>query len=115
MTDSILYGIKNCDSCKKARQWLEQQGFDYSFHDFREDGLSQDLLNDLEARIGWETMLNRSSTSWRQLDDDQKSGLNRDRACALMQAKPTLIKRPILIHGEHYLVGFKADRYQAEL
>jgi arsenate reductase len=107
-----LYGIKNCDAVKKARKWLDTNTIAYQFHDFRSDGLNTKLLTRLEARLGWENMLNRRSTSWRQLDDQQKDNLSLDRAIALMLETPTLIKRPVLDTGEQILIGFNQDDYQ---
>lgn len=110
-----LYGIKNCDTVKKARQWLDQNGISYQFHDFRTDGLTLQQLTDFAARVDWNALLNRSSTSWRQLSADQQSDLNLEKAIALMFDTPTLIKRPILDNGNKLIVGFKADHYQSEL
>lgn len=111
----ILYGIKNCDTVKKARAWLDQQHIDFRFHDFRSDGLEPDLLQRFEAALGWETLLNRKSTSWRQLVPEQQNGLDRDKALQLMLAYPTLIKRPILQNGEKFIMGFNPDTYRREL
>ena len=110
-----LYGIKNCDSVKKARQWLDQNGIAYQFHDFRADGLTLEQLNDFVARLDWNTLLNRSSTSWRQLSADQQSALTLEKAILLMLNTPTLIKRPILDTGGRLIIGFKADHYKTEL
>jgi arsenate reductase len=107
-----LYGIKNCDTVKKTRKWLNANTIAYQFHDFRTDGLERKLLLKLEASLGWENMLNRRSTSWRQLDDKQKGDLSSDKAIALMLETPTLIKRPVLDTGEQILIGFKLDDYQ---
>ncbi len=107
-----LYGIKNCDTVKKARKWLDGNSIAYQFHDFRSDGLDTKLLTRLEASLGWENMLNRRSTSWRQLDDQQKDDLSLDKAIALMLETPTLIKRPVLDTGELMLIGFNLDDYQ---
>lgn len=111
----ILYGIKNCDTVKKARTWLEQQRIDFRFHDFRSDGLDAHLLQRFEAALGWETLLNRKSTSWRQLAPEQQSSLDRDKALQLMQTNPTLIKRPILQNGEKFIIGFNSEMYRTEL
>lgn len=111
----ILYGIKNCDTVKKARVWLEQQHIAFRFHDFRADGLDQALLQRFEAALGWETLLNRKSTSWRQLAPEQQNGLDRDKALQLLQTYPTLIKRPILQHGDKFIVGFNPETYRTEL
>jgi Spx/MgsR family transcriptional regulator len=110
-----LYGIKNCDSVKKARQWLDQNGLAYQFHDFRTDGLTPAQLNDFVARSDWNTLLNRNSTSWRQLNTEQQSNLTLEKAILLMLKTPTLIKRPILDTGDKLIIGFKAGYYQTEL
>jgi len=107
-----LYGIKNCDTVKKARQWLAQHEQPYVFHDYRSDGLDMALLESFEQRSGWKNMLNKRSTSWRQLSDEQKADLNRDKALQLMLETPTLIKRPILDTGDQFLIGFKEEHYQ---
>lgn len=108
----ILYGIKNCDSVKKARQWLASNQLDYQFHDFRVDGLSAELLNEFMAKSDWTSLLNKRSTSWRQLSDAQKTDLNAEKAAVLMLEQVTLIKRPVLDAGEHFFVGFNATNYQ---
>ena len=110
-----LYGIKNCDTVKKARLWLDQNGIAYRFHDFRSDGLTPAQLNDFAARTDWNMLLNRSSTSWRQLSIGQQSDLTLEKALSLMLNTPTLIKRPILDTGEKLIVGYKPDHYQTEL
>ena len=110
-----LYGIKNCDTVKKARQWLDQHGIAYRFHDFRADGLTAAQLHHFAARADWSALLNRSSTSWRQLSTEQQCDLTAEKAIALMLNTPTLIKRPVLDTGEQLLIGFKADYYQTEL
>ncbi|WP_394752881.1 ArsC family reductase [Crenothrix sp.] len=110
-----LYGIKNCDTVKKARQWLDENAIAYRFHDYRVDDLSYEQLVNFEARLGWKIMLNRSSTSWRQLSDEQKTDITQATALQLMLAIPTLIKRPILQRDNTLLIGFKADVYRTEL
>lgn len=106
-----LYGIKNCDTVKKARQWLDQNGIAYQFHDYRADGLTLEQLSQFEAGLGWNTMLNRSSTSWRHLSSGQQTDLTPEKAIQLMLNTPTLIKRPILDIGDKLIIGFKADTY----
>ncbi|MGJ0516687.1 MAG: ArsC family reductase [Methylomicrobium sp.] len=106
-----LYGIKNCDTCKKARQWLEQNGIEHRFHDYRADGLTPELLQSFIDRLDWEKLLNKSSTSWRQLSPEQQADLTREKAARLMLETPTLIKRPILDTGNKLIIGFKADQY----
>lgn len=109
-----LYGIKNCDTVKKARKWLDKNGIDYHFHDYREDGLTTELLKNFLARSDWQTLLNQHSTSWRQLDAARKSDLDEDKALKLMLETPTLIKRPVFDTEDKLIVGFKAEQYQAE-
>lgn len=109
-----LYGIKNCDTIKKARNWLEQHCIDYRFHDYREDGLTPELLKSFLARSDWQTLLNQRSTSWRQLDAAKKNNLDENKALALMLETPALIKRPVLENGDKLIIGFKAEHYQAE-
>ena len=110
---TALYGIKNCDTCKKARQWLDQHGIEHRFHDYRLDGLSPELLQRFIDGLGWEKLLNKSSTSWRQLGPERQADLTHEKAMALMLETPTLIKRPILDTGNKLIVGFKADQYAA--
>jgi arsenate reductase len=112
-----LYGIKNCDTVKKARQWLDQNGIAYQFHDFRTDGLTSVQLNNFATRVDWNTLLNRSSTSWRQLSAQQQSDLTSEKAIALMVNTPTLIKRPVLDTGDKLIIGFttKDGGYAAHL
>lgn len=110
-----LYGIKNCDTVKKARKWLDENAVSYRFHDYRVDGLSHEQLLAFEAQLGWETILNRTSTSWRQLSDEQKADVTKATALQLMLATPTLIKRPLLQTENKLLIGFKADVYCTEL
>jgi Spx/MgsR family transcriptional regulator len=110
-----LYGIKNCDTVKKARNWLDQNSISYRFHDFRVDGLSLELLQHFAEQLDWNKLLNRSSTSWRQLSAEQQSELTQEKALQLMLITPTLIKRPILETDEQLILGFKADNYQSKL
>ncbi|MBK8816418.1 MAG: ArsC family reductase [Methylococcaceae bacterium] len=109
----VLYGIKNCDTVKKARVWLDANGIDYQFHDYRIDGLTSELLQRFSSELDWSAMLNRSSTSWRQLSQEQQADLTESKALQLMLEIPTLIKRPILDTGSKLMLGFKADTYQA--
>ncbi|QUJ66750.1 ArsC family reductase [Photobacterium sp. GJ3] len=109
---TIAYGIKNCDTIKKMKKWLDAQGIDYRFHDYRADGLDPGLLETFEAALGWEAMLNKRGTTFRQLSDEQKNNLNRDNALALMLEHPAMIKRPLLVHNNTYHLGFKPEQYQ---
>jgi Spx/MgsR family transcriptional regulator len=108
----ILYGIKNCDTVKKARRWLETQQIEYTFHDFRVDGLTKDMLKDFLKHVEWETLLNKRGTTWRKLSENQKQGISNQKAIALMHDNPTLIKRPVLNHKGVYLIGFSENKYE---
>ncbi|MDH3355276.1 MAG: ArsC family reductase [Chromatiales bacterium] len=107
-----LYGIKNCDTVKKARKWLESQEMEYSFHDFRTDGLTKEMIDHWFNSVDWESLVNKRSTTWRQLDDAQKEKLGEQNAAALLLENPTLIKRPVLENGETVLVGFSEENYR---
>lgn len=108
-----LYGIKNCDTVRKARKWLETQQLAVPFHDFREDGITTEQISHWVKVLGWETVFNKRSTSFRELPDEKKSDLNEAKAIDLMQAHPTLIKRPVLASGDKVMVGFKEADYKA--
>ena len=112
MKTPVLYGIANCDTVKKARKWLEQHNISYVFHDFRKDGLPESELNNWVTAAGWETLLNKRSTSWRALSDSKKNNLSADSASKLMLTNPTLIKRPVLVSGKQVLVGFEPSIYK---
>ena len=107
-----LYGINNCDTVKKARTWLESNGIDYRFHDLRSDGLAPKELNGWVKALGWETVLNKKSTTFRQLGEKQRSNLDVGKAVALMLEYPTLIKRPVLCRGKQVVVGFDPHSYR---
>ena len=106
-----LFGIPNCDTVKKARVWLGENGVEYLFHDYKKAGIDRARLEGWVAEHGWETILNRAGTTFRALPDADKAGLDADRAVALMLAQPSMIKRPVLDLGDRTLVGFKPDRY----
>ena len=109
---TTLFGISNCDTIKKARKWLEQNDIAYTFHDYRKDGLEAGWLAETEAALGWEDLLNKRGTTFRQLTDEQKSDLNKDTALGLMLEYPAMIKRPVLIHNGNYYLGFKPAQYE---
>jgi Spx/MgsR family transcriptional regulator len=111
----VLYGIKTCDTCRKARAWLEQNRIDYRFHDFRVDGLSENQLQSFIDQLGWEKLLNKTSTSWRQLNAEQQADLSEAKVKSLMLATPALIKRPVFDMGTELLLGFKPDIYASRL
>ncbi|SFN26078.1 ArsC family reductase [Marinobacter pelagius] len=106
-----LYGIKNCDTVKKARKWLDDQGISYEFHDFKKEGLSSEKLSEWEQAIGWETLLNRRGTTWRKLPDEVRDNINAQSAHDIMLENPSIIKRPVVERGSEVFVGFKADEW----
>lgn len=108
---TILYGIAKCDSCRRARQWLEDHGIEHRFHDLRKDGLSPRTLDRWLAEAGWEGLLNRRGTTWRGLPERDKDHLDARTARRLMLAHPTLVKRPVLEVGAALLVGFSSAQY----
>jgi Spx/MgsR family transcriptional regulator len=111
-----IYGIKNCNTMKKARAWLDKQGVDYSFHDYRTAGIQREQIERWEKKVGWETLLNRAGTTFRKLPDKDKAALNAKRAMALMLAQPSMIKRPVLdLGGGKLLVGFAPEQYDKAL
>ncbi|RTE66605.1 ArsC family reductase [Amphritea opalescens] len=110
-----MYGIPNCDTVKKAQRWLTANQIDFSFHDFRKDGLTEAQLREWIATLGWETLLNKRSTSWRALSDEVKNNIDESSAIREMLATPTLIKRPVLNHDGQFIVGFKESDYQTLL
>lgn len=113
MADLAIYGIKACDTMKKARAWLDDQGLAYDFHDYKVEGADRARLEAWADRVGWETLLNRAGTTFRKLPEDRKAGLDREKAIALLLEQPSMIKRPVLEAGGELLVGFKPERYAA--
>lgn len=109
---TILYGIPNCDTVKKARRWLDDHGVAYSFHDFRKDGLEPAKLQGWIDALGWEKLLNKSGTTFRKLPDDKKAGLDAASAKALMLDQPAMIRRPVVESAAGLGVGFTADDWQ---
>ena len=107
-----LYGIKNCDTVKKARTWLEIHGVDYQFHDFRTDGLEQTAVQAWLAELGWQNLVNKRSTSWKALDEQTRNDMDEQSALAAILEQPTLIKRPLLDTGHERFTGFSAASYQ---
>jgi arsenate reductase len=112
---TTIYGIKNCDTMKKARAWLEDNDIAHGFHDYKAAGIDRGTLEGWCRKAGWETLLNRSGTTFRKLADADKAGLDEKKAMALMLAQPSMIKRPVLESGGKLLVGFKPDDYRAAL
>jgi arsenate reductase (glutaredoxin) len=108
-----LYGIRNCDTMKQARAWLESHRVDHEFHDYKELGVAAAKLDAWMKIVGWETLLNRAGTTFRKLPDEAKENLDERKAKALMLAQPSMIKRPVLERGKTLLVGFSPEKYSA--
>jgi len=108
-----VYGIKNCDTMKKARAWLDAHNVVHDFHDYKTAGADRALLEDWVKQVGWEVLLNRAGTTFRALPDADKAQLTETKAIALMTAQPSMIKRPVLVADDKILVGFKPEHYQA--
>ncbi len=112
--DVTLYGIKNCDTMKKARAWLGKRGIEYAFHDYKAAGIERTKLETWAKKAGWEALLNRTGTTFRKRPDKDKTGLTEKKAILLMLAQPSMIKRPVLeLGGGNLLVGFKPEQYSA--
>jgi arsenate reductase len=107
-----IYGIKNCDTMKKARAWLDRRGVAYAFHDYKAAGIERGRLEAWSRGVGWETLLNRAGTTFRALPDKDKTELSEKKAIVLMAAQPSMIKRPVLDIGGKLLVGFKPEQYE---
>ena len=110
-----IYGIKNCDTMKKARAWLDSHGVSYTFHDYKSSGIEKNRLKAWSDELGWEMLLNRAGTTFRKLPDADKERLTESKALALMAAQPSMIKRPVLDLGRKRLVGFRPDVYAREV
>ncbi len=116
MASSVtIHGIKNCDTMKKARAWLEERGIEHRFHDYKLVGIDRALLESWVRQLGWEKLLNRAGTTFRKLPEPEKAGIDEARAIALMLAQPSLIKRPVLDIGGRLLVGFAPAAYAEAL
>lgn len=109
-----LYGIKNCDTMKKAMKWLEAEGIAYQFHDYRKGGIDAEMLSAFSTSLGWEALLNTRGTTWRKLDDADKADMTENKAINLMVANDALVKRPVWQKGGEYRLGF-ATKDQADI
>ena len=106
-----MYGIPNCDTIKKARRWLDAEGVEFQFHDYRKQGITKSLLQGWIKKVDWESLINRRGTTWRKLSDDLKNSVDEALAIKLMVENPSMIKRPVLLAGSDIEVGFTAERY----
>jgi arsenate reductase len=111
----MMYGIRNCDTVKKARAWLDARGLAYDFHDYKIAGIDRARLSAWAAELGWERLLNRAGTTFRKLPDADKVELDEGKAIALMLAQPSMIKRPVLDLGDRRLIGFREEEWRAAL
>lgn len=109
----VMYGIKNCDTIKKARKWLEEHEVAYEFFDYKKEGVSAQLAEAFIKDLGWEELINKRGTTWRALSDDIKNNIDENLAKQLMMENPSIIKRPLLDTGASKVLGFKAEDYQA--
>ncbi|WP_413693470.1 ArsC family reductase [Psychromonas sp. KJ10-2] len=110
---TTMYGIPNCDTIKKAQKWLKENDIAFTFHDYRKDGLDENLLAQFYAVSSWDELLNKRSTSYRALTEQQKETLDETTVKALFIESPTLIKRPLIIHNGAAIVGFNVKKYQS--
>ena len=108
-----LYGIPNCDTVKKARSWLDDHGVDYTFHDYKKAGVEETDIRRWVKQVGWEKLLNKAGTTFKKLSDTDKADIDEDKAVTLMQANPSMIKRPVVEGGNTLLVGFKPNIFDA--
>jgi Spx/MgsR family transcriptional regulator len=111
--DVTIHGIKACDTMKKARAWLDARRVAYAFHDYKTSGVARETLETWVRQVGWETLLNRAGTTFRKLDEPDKTDLSEARAIALMLAQPSMIKRPVLEVDGRLVVGFRPEVYEA--
>lgn len=109
---TTIYGIPNCDTMKKARKWLDEQGIEYQFHNYKKDGLDEKLLRGWVEAVGWEVLLNKRGMMWRKLDDRTKANIDAASAIRVMLETPSIIKRPVLDTGKGLHVGFSISRYE---
>lgn len=110
-----IYGIKNCDTMKKARAWLDARRIDYVFHDYKSAGIDKDRLTHWSKDTGWEMLLNKAGTTFRKLPDVDKANLTEKKAIALMLGQPSMIKRPVLEMSGKLIVGFRPEIYEKGL
>lgn len=113
VSSTILYGIPNCDTMKKARAWLAEHGVEYVFHDYKKAGIDRATLEAWIEQVGWELLLNRRGMMWRKVPQDVKDQIDQASAIGLMLETPSIIKRPVLLHNDKISVGFKPDDYAA--
>ncbi|TBR43441.1 ArsC family reductase [Marinomonas agarivorans] len=109
---TVIYGIKNCDTMKKAMAWLTESAIEFDFHDYKKSGIDQELVKQWLAEFGWEQVINKRGTTWRNLPEDTKTNMNNEAALACINENPSIIKRPFLVHNEQTLIGFNTNTYR---
>lgn len=112
MSNITVFGISNCDQVRKARKWLEASAVDFTFHDFRKDGLTEEQVQQWVDSLGWEKVINKRSTAWRNIDEEARNNMDADTAVKAAVATPTLVKRPLLAVDDHYIAGFNDQLWQ---
>jgi len=108
-----IYGIKNCDTMKKAFHWLDENNIEYTFHDYKKEGVDETQAKQWLEQLGWESIINKRGTTWRKLDDETKHAMNNELALSTILEQPSIIKRPLLIKNNEIILGFKPSDYQA--
>lgn len=108
---TVIYGIKNCDTMKKAIKWLNDNQIEFTFHDYKKEGLNAEVIQQWVNELGWESLLNKRGTTWRKLDEELKNNMDEEQAIACALDNPSIIKRPLIIKDGQYLLGFSADTY----
>ena len=111
----IVHGIKNCDTMKKTFQWLDKNGIDYIFHDYKKIGVDMDILKKAMDQYGWENVINRKGLTWKQIPQEQRETMTREQAELLADAKPSVNKRPLIVKGSKILLGYDPDTYNNQL
>jgi Spx/MgsR family transcriptional regulator len=109
---TTIYGIKNCDTIKKCTKWLDANEINFTYHDYRTDGIDKEMVTTFVKQLGWENVVNKRGTTYRQLTDEQKNTLNEESAIELLLKMPAMIKRPVLVHNNEYHLGFKPAQYE---
>ncbi|WP_404340326.1 ArsC family reductase [Pseudoalteromonas mariniglutinosa] len=108
---TIMYGISNCDTIKKAKKYLTDKQIEFTFHDYRKDGVDLAMVSEFAEHLDWQVLVNKRGTTYKQLSDQQKESLSKDSALALLVTQPAMIKRPVLVHNNKYYLGFKSAHY----
>lgn len=109
MSKVKIYGIKNCDTMKKAFRWMDEEGIEYDFHDYKKEGIDRSVLENSIDQHGWDVVINKRGTTWRQLSEDVQKDMNETKAIHIAEENPSIVKRPIFVHGDKTWIGFSGD------